>query len=164
VTDEAQRTLLTTALDACRQELASRLAAKNKPTSIAISRLVVTDDPAGNGYTTGYEEVAVSSLHEPSIDLAMRIPCGPLDAWGLHHHLTDLATHLDLTTDIGSRSSPFLSSATGPEAIANRYLSPLAAHYLREISDIDRADDALVGRLADDLERFCKAEQAVIVD
>ena len=149
--NQERRDLVTSAFDICRSAIADRLAVKKLPTSITIDRPIVTDDPTGNGYTVGYEQVSVSSLKDPAIELAMRHAEGPFVSWGLRDQVTELADYLSCTTDLGYRVFPSSTQATGPKAIVDRFISPLVMHYLRELADIRQANPSLADRLAEGL-------------
>lgn len=134
------------------------------PLTVNVSRPVVRDDPEGNGYSTDTEEVVVSGLCYPAIELAIRDVNGPRDLFGLQQHLDPLASHLVRSTDLASRESPMLPGLSGSDAIRERFLAPLAAEYLRSTNDIGSIDLDLVEKFADELGDFCAATNAVIVD
>ncbi len=94
----------------------------------------------------------------------MRDPNALIASPDFRDHLANLAGHLSVTTDLGTRPSPGLPAATGTEMIVDRYLSPVAMHYLRELTDIGEPDPSIIGRIAEELDQFCDASHATVVE
>lgn len=164
MSDSSRRDLLVAALEACRLDIAERLTRAGYPLAVKISRPVVRDDPDGNGYSTATEEVVVSGLCDPASELALRDVSGPLDLLGLQRHLDPLASYLARSTDLADRGSPFLPELSGPDAIRERFLAPLAVQYLRSCSNIGSTDIGLGEKIGEELDAFCDAKNAFIVD
>lgn len=161
---ETRRTLLRGVLETSRTVVAARLKDQGLDLSARVSSPVTHDNPAG-GFTLGQEEVAVSPLRDPEFALILRGDDSPFQAPEAREVITALAKHLEATTDLGDRPSPFGASEAGRvETIAARVVVPLALHYLRELPDLTRDDGALVRSTQDELEAFTDATSSTVID
>lgn len=110
--------LVTSALNAMRNEVVRRLNAKGQPLSIPVTRLSVVIDEDEDGPIERYiwEDVNVNSLRDSSIAFTVRdiLPAVMLSA--PVPELDSLASYLDRESNLGTRPS-FLLGQSGTFAI-----------------------------------------------
>ncbi len=151
-TAKDRRNVVATALEAARIEVVKRMTGHGFPLSLQIQELEII--PNENGWQSQWVTVSISGLRNLGVEMAIKDDSVPSRIMGLRPQLEALAQLLDQTTDLGTRPANFLPALTGVDAILARYLTSLTHEYLWSLQNLEQPDQALVERLAGELDEL----------
>jgi hypothetical protein len=151
-TAKDRHNVVAAALESARVEVVRRMAEYGYPLSLQIRELEII--PNENGWQSQWVTVSISGLRNPAAEMAIEDDSVPNRIMGLRPQLETFAQLLDQTTDLGIRPANFLPGLTGVDAILARYLTNFAHEYLGNLHNLAQPDQALVERLAGELDEL----------